>query len=85
MMYDYNVYLWLSDIISHVDNNKHCFPTANIIFALSVDWSRTSSNCDVVVVVCDWPVVPRGNGGLLRPDASTDHVRTVVLHSQVCR
>ena len=46
--------------------------------------SSTSRDCDVIVDVCDWPIMPCGNGRLLHPDANTDYVRTFVLCSQVC-
>ncbi|KAM7407376.1 hypothetical protein PAMA_003212 [Pampus argenteus] len=53
----------------------------NVILALFVDWPPTSSNCDDIVDVCDWPIMPCGNGCFLHPDASTvltdDRIRTM--------
>lgn len=57
----------------------HHFLTGNLILALFVDWPLTSSNCDIIVDVCDWSIMPCGNGCLLHPDANTDHVRSSVL------
>lgn len=49
-----------------------------------MDWSSTSGNCDSIVDVCDWSIMPGRDGCLLHPDASADYVRTLVLQSQVC-
>lgn len=57
----------------------------NLVFALFVDWSSTSSNRDSVVDVCDWTIVPCRNGRLLYPNANSDFIWTVVLYSKVCR
>lgn len=78
-------YLWLfvwcfaCDLLIYLN---FLFP-GNLVFALLVDWSSTSSNCNSVVDVCHWTIMPCRNGCLLYPDANTDFIWTLVLYSEV--
>lgn len=83
-MIDLNKYV-ISHILHPYHISLHHSVTGNLILALFVGRPSPSTICHIIVDVRDRPVMSGWDGCLLHPDASADHVRTLVLKLQVCR